>query len=89
MDCVPVARAGRLLIANHEGDNILSMDESTLQITELIPAGLGGLSSPDSMVLNPFDGFLYVSSGKTVETSAILVFDITNGTFVRRFDSGS
>jgi hypothetical protein len=43
---------GRVLVANHDGDSISSMDELTGKLSTFIPGGSGGLSSPDSMVLH-------------------------------------
>lgn len=78
-----------LFISNTEGNNILNFDEINGEfIGELIAPGTGGLLSPDDLNFGP-DGNLYISSGTTPETSAILRFDSKTGEFLDVFASGN
>jgi len=84
------ARPGRrphLLVANSRGDNIVGFSESGAPLGDFIPAGRGGLSDPDTVILGP-DGKLYVSSGAEPEVSAVLRFDARTGAFLDVFASG-
>ena len=61
-----------LLVGNTRGDSISLCDqESGAYLREFVPAGSGGLKDPDFMLLHD-DGFLYVSSGREPDDSAIL-----------------
>lgn len=84
----PNARRGVLLIGNTRSDNIIVFDEETgAFLAPLVPSGSGGLSAPDAMVFGP-DGNLYVSSGNTVDDSAILRYEPRSGRFIDKFASG-
>lgn len=82
----PGVRAA-LLVGNTEGNNVLIYDDRNGRFGgEFIPAGTGGLMSPDDLTFGP-DGNLYITSGD--ETSgAILRFDGKTGDFLGRFDQG-
>ena len=78
-----------LFVSNTEGNNILTFDEKNGEfIGELIAPNTGGLLSPDDLNFGP-DGNLYISSGTTPETSAILRFDSKTGEFLDVFASGN
>ncbi len=76
-----------LLVGNTSGNNIVIFDEITGDFRgELIPDN-GLLDSPDTFVYGP-DGNLYISSGTTLENSAILRFT-PKGEFIDVFASGN
>jgi len=78
-----------LLVANTTGSNIVAYSQSGGRyLGEFISAGAGGLTDPDSMVIGP-DGMLYISSGVSLEGSAILRFDPDTGAFLGRFAGGN
>lgn len=77
------AQASRLLVGSALSNSILRYSGQTGVFTDLfIPAGSGGLSFPDGMVLGP-DGNLYVRSGVS-----ILRFSGQTGAFMGMFASG-
>lgn len=76
-----------VLVVNSRGDNIVGYDEHGALLGELIPAGRGGISHPDTAILGP-DRRLYVSSGDEPATSAVLRFDARTGAFLGVFASG-
>lgn len=79
---------GVLLVANTLGNNVVAVDEETgAFLAALIPAGTGGLTAPSALTFGP-DGNLYVTSGTTVDDSAILRFDPRTGAFIDTFASG-
>lgn len=83
---VPNAEAA-LLVGNTQGNNVLIFDERTGRYGgEFIPAGTGGLLSPDDLTFGP-DGNLYITSGSDTSGS-ILRFDGKTGAFLGRFDQG-
>jgi DNA-binding beta-propeller fold protein YncE len=83
---VPSAEAA-LLVGNTQGNNVLIFDERSGTFGgEFIPAGTGGLLSPDDLTFGP-DGHLYISSGDNTSGS-ILKFDGKTGDFLGRFDQG-
>ena len=78
----------RLLLTNTAASNVVAYSQSTGNfLGELIPAGTGGIDDPDTLTLGP-DGMLYVSSGTTIATSAVLRFDPDTGAFIDTFASG-
>ncbi|XXF79922.1 hypothetical protein P2318_09290 [Myxococcaceae bacterium GXIMD 01537] len=84
----PPSTRGVLIVGNTQADNVVVFDEETgTFLATLIPAGTGGLKAPDAMVFGP-DGNLYVSSGDTLETSAVLRFNPRTGAFIDVFASG-
>lgn len=84
---IPSAEAA-ILVSNTRGNNIVSFDEVTGNfLGEFITADRG-LIDPDTIVYGP-DGNIYVSSGTTLENSAILRFDGKTGAFIDRFASGN
>lgn len=77
-----------LLVGNTRGNNVVLFDEQNGEfLGDFITAGSGGLIDPDDLNFGP-DGNLYVSSGKTSETSAILRYDGKTGKFLDVFASG-
>ena len=77
-----------LLVGNTRGNNVLLFDEQNGQLLgDFIPANSGGLIDPDDINFGP-DGNLYISSGTTLETSAILRYDGKTGQFLDVFASG-
>jgi hypothetical protein len=73
---------GVMLIGNTRGHSVGVFDEETGDcLSTLVPAGSGGLVAPDAMVFGP-DGHLYVASGDTPESSAVLRFDPSSGAFL-------
>jgi hypothetical protein len=79
----------RLLVANTRGHNIVEYAQSNgAFLGELVAPGTGGLEDPDTMVIGP-DGYLYVTSGHDVATSAVLRFDVDTGDFIDVFASGN
>ncbi|WP_053221565.1 hypothetical protein [Limnoraphis robusta] len=78
-----------LLVGNTEGNNILLFDEQNGEfLREFIAPGSGGLLSPDDLNFGP-DGNLYITSGTTPETSAILRYNGITGEFIDIFASGN
>ncbi|MBW4650277.1 MAG: NHL repeat-containing protein [Kastovskya adunca ATA6-11-RM4] len=78
-----------LLVGNTRGDNVVLFDDRTGDfLGEFIPSGSGGLLSPDDLNFGP-DGNLYVTSGNTPETSAVLRYDGKTGAFIDVFASGN
>lgn len=78
----------RLLLSTSRGNSVVELAQSGRGAPRvLVPAGSGGLEDPDAMVLGP-DGKLYVSSGHSPETSAILRYDARTGEFLGVFASG-
>lgn len=76
-----------VLVGNTRGDDVIRIDAATGMVdAALIGTGAGGLYHPDTLLLR--DGMLYVASGDTPETSAILRFDATTGDFVDAFAQG-
>jgi hypothetical protein len=76
-----------LLVGNTEGNNVVLFDEKTGRFGgEFIPAGTGGLLSPDDLTFG-LNGNLFISSGDEV-SGAILQFDGETGEFLGRFDQG-
>ncbi|MBW4508313.1 MAG: PEP-CTERM sorting domain-containing protein [Scytonematopsis contorta HA4267-MV1] len=77
-----------LLVGNTKGDNIVLFDEQNGNfLGEFITPGSGGLKAPDNLLFG-LDGNFYVSSGDTVENSAILRYNGTNGKFIDTFATG-
>lgn len=77
-----------LLIGNTKGDNIVLFDDQNGEfLGEFITPGSGGLLAPDDINFGA-DGNLYISSGDTPETSAILRYDGKTGKFLDIFASG-
>ncbi|NJK28522.1 MAG: PEP-CTERM sorting domain-containing protein, partial [Coleofasciculaceae cyanobacterium SM2_3_26] len=75
----------RLSEDGNRGFNVVGFDEDTgVFLGEFIAAGSGGLSNPDDLTFGP-DGNLYISSGDTLENSAILRFDGFTGEFIDIF----
>ncbi len=82
------SREPRLLLSTSRGNSVVELAQSGHRAPRvLVPAGSGGLEDPDAMVIGP-DGKLYVSSGHSPETSAILRYDADTGEFVDVFASG-
>lgn len=76
-----------LLVGNTNGNNIVIFDEKTGAFGgEFIPAGSGGLISPDDITIGP-DGNIYITSG-TNTSGSILKFSGRTGEFIGRFDQG-
>ena len=76
-----------LLVGNTGSDNVVRFDQRTgAFIDELIPAGAGGLDSPDQIAVR--GDHIYISSGATPETSGIYRFERDSGAFVDVFASG-
>lgn len=83
---LPSARAA-VLIGNTEGDNIVEFDEDTGAFIGEFVSPFSGFESPDTLVYGP-DENLYVSSGTTLDNSAIYRFDAQTGKLIDRFASG-
>jgi DNA-binding beta-propeller fold protein YncE len=84
----PASDRGVLLVGGTRANNVMKVDEQSGEILgEFIPAGSGGLVAPDALVTGP-DGHLYVSSGDTPQTSAVLRYDGKTGQFLGTFASG-
>jgi sugar lactone lactonase YvrE len=81
------AAEAALLVGNTEGNNIVQFDEFTGEFLGEFIGSDSGLISPDSLIFGT-DGNLYISSGKTSETSAIFRFDGRTGKFIDQFASG-
>lgn len=82
------SRQPRLLLSTSRGNSVVELDQSGRRAPRvLVPSGSGGLEDPDAMVIGP-DGKLYVSSGHSPETSAILRYDAHTGAFLGVFASG-
>src|SRR5687768_10323729 len=93
LTCLPAGVTGRalasnwqekfiLLITNTEADNVVAYSQfSGRYLGVFIPRDRGGLEHPDTMVIGP-DDRLYISSGTTVENSAILRFNVKTGAFI-------
>lgn len=76
-----------VLVGNTRGDDVVRIDAATGMVDgPLVASGAGGLYHPDTLLLR--DGMLYVASGDTPETSAILRFDATTGDFIDAFAEG-
>jgi outer membrane protein assembly factor BamB len=81
--------APEVWVSNSRGNDVLRFDQAAGRpLGVLVQAGAGGLDDPDAMALGP-DGQLYISSGRTPETSAILRFDSRTGAFLDVFASGN
>ncbi|MEL6553970.1 MAG: PEP-CTERM sorting domain-containing protein [Cyanobacteria bacterium J06621_11] len=76
-----------VLVGNTEGNNIVEIDENTGQFLGELISPFSGFESPDTLIYGP-DGNLYVSSGTTIESSAIYRFDSQTGNLIDRFASG-
>lgn len=77
-----------LLVGNTRGNNVVLFDEQNGKfLGNFITSGSGGLIAPDDLNFGP-DGNLYVSSGDTPETSAILRYDGKTGKFIDVFAAG-
>ena len=80
---------GKFLVGNTRGNNVIQFDLLTGQsLGAFIPANLGGLTDPDTLLFGPDANGdrisdLYISSGPTLANSAILVFDGKTGSFIR------
>lgn len=78
-----------ILVSNSRGDDIVRYAQDTGAFVDVfIPKGTGGLFHPDTMIIGP-DGALYISSGDTPATSAILRFDAKTGAFQNEFAKGN
>ncbi|WP_428265034.1 PEP-CTERM sorting domain-containing protein [Haliangium sp.] len=75
-----------LLVGNTSSDNVLRFEQTGAFIDELIPAGTGGLDSPDLLLVRGDQ--LYISSGTTPANSGIIRFDLDTGAFVDVFAQG-
>ncbi|MCC3488993.1 MAG: hypothetical protein JGK35_00185 [Microcoleus sp. PH2017_16_JOR_D_A] len=88
---------GTFLVGNTRGNNVLRFDGSTGNLlSEFIPAGSGGLSSPDTILFGP-DGNgdgkpdIYIASGDKPgnsgqpTASAVLRYDGVSGRFIDKF----
>lgn len=84
--CIGTPKAdAALLIGNTEGNNVVLFNEKTGKfLGDFISSGEGGLIGPDDLTFG-LDGDLYVSSGYTPETSAILRYDGKTGAFKGKF----
>src|SRR5262245_32621888 len=61
-----------LLIGNTRDDNVVLFEQKTASyVGEFVKKGSGGLHAPDFILYGP-DGNLYVASGDTLLTSAVL-----------------
>lgn len=81
-------REARLLVSTSRGNSVVELSqEGRGGLRVLVPSGSGGLEDPDAMVIGP-DGALYVSSGHSVESSAVLRYDARSGAFLGVFASG-
>lgn len=68
-----------MLVGNTRGDSISLYDqESGAYLRDFVPTGSGGLKDPEFMLIHD-DGFLYVSSGRDPDNSAILRYDADTG----------
>ncbi|MCC3407647.1 MAG: hypothetical protein JGK17_19025 [Microcoleus sp. PH2017_10_PVI_O_A] len=88
---------GTFLVGNTRGNNVLGFDGNTGNLLgELIPAGSGGLSSPDTILFGPDvngDGKpeIYIASGDKPgnsgqpTASALLRYDGVTGAFIDKF----
>lgn len=77
-----------LLVANTRGgNNVVAFDEISGQYLGEFISSTSGLEEPDTLLYGP-DGNLYVSSGKTPETSAIYRFNGKTGEFIDKFAAG-
>ncbi|HBL12497.1 MAG TPA: PEP-CTERM sorting domain-containing protein [Cyanobacteria bacterium UBA11162] len=77
-----------LLVGNTRGNNVVLFDEQNGKfLGNFITPGSGGLIAPDDINFGP-DGNIYVSSGYTPDTSAILRYDGKTGKFIDVFASG-
>jgi DNA-binding beta-propeller fold protein YncE len=85
----PQARErGVLLVGGTRSHNVMKVDEQSGEILgEFISGGSGGLIAPDALVIGP-DGHLYVTSGDTTQSSAVLRYDGKTGEFIDTFASG-
>lgn len=88
-DSPEVKERAVLLVGNTRANNVVQIDEQTGEILgDFITAESGGLVAPDSLTLGP-DGHVYVASGDTQETSAVLRYDGKTGKFIDAFASGN
>ena len=87
--CVAIApsTSAAVLISNTSGNNIVEFDETTGAFLGEFIAPFAGFESPDTLIYGP-DGNLYVSSGKSPETSAVYRFDPDTGALIDQFAVG-
>lgn len=84
-DAEPPPSPSLLLIANSNGNDIVRFEQQSARFVDvLVPAGT--LDSPDTLALH--DDQLYVSSGTTPESSAIVRFDASTGDHIDNFAEG-
>ncbi|MEO1592266.1 MAG: PEP-CTERM sorting domain-containing protein [Cyanobacteria bacterium J06632_22] len=76
-----------LLVGNTEGNNIVEIDETTGAVLGEFISPFEGFESPDTLVYGP-GGDLYISSGTTLDNSAIYRFDGHSGQLIDRFATG-
>lgn len=79
--CLFVPTAGAvLLVGNTQANNVVVVGETGEFLGDFISASEGGLVAPDDLTYGP-GGDLYISSGNTLENSAILRYNGTTGEF--------
>ena len=76
-----------LLVGNTEGNNIIEIDEQTGTVLGEFISPFDGFESPDTLAYGP-DGDLYISSGTTLDNSAIYRFDGHSGQLIDKFATG-
>ncbi|MEM9909010.1 MAG: PEP-CTERM sorting domain-containing protein [Cyanobacteria bacterium P01_D01_bin.44] len=76
-----------VLIGNTSGNNIVEFDEETGDFLGEFISPFDDFVSPDTLIYGP-DGDLYVSSGTTLDTSAVYRFDADTGALVEQFATG-
>jgi sugar lactone lactonase YvrE len=76
-----------VLIGNTGNNTIVEVDETDGRFLGEFVSPFAGFESPDTLIYGP-DNNLYVSSGKTRETSAIYRFDGQSGALIDKFASG-